>query len=68
MTPRLFPRKLTWHWQRSARGLGQNITLQELQGYAWSQQDFADASLGCPDSNQVYAQVVTPGYQFQLTY
>ena len=28
--------------------------------------EWPDASLGCPQANMVYAQVITPGYQIQL--
>ncbi len=28
--------------------------------------DWSDASLGCPEPGQVYAQVITPGYRVLL--
>ena len=32
----------------------------------FSATDFPDASLGCPQPDQMYAQVITPGYQVIL--
>ena len=34
-----------------------DITILEVQRVEWS-----DASLGCPESGMMYAQVITPGY------
>jgi LysM repeat protein len=51
-----------------SQGLRENITLDDLASYEWSRQEFSDASLGCPRSGQMYAQVITTGYQFLLTY
>ena len=30
--------------------------------------DFSDTSLGCPQKNRMYSQVITPGYIIQLQY
>lgn len=48
--------------------LGEDITIDDLNAYQWFEREFADASLGCPQPGQLYAQVVTLGYQFLLTY
>lgn len=50
--------------------VGQTITLQNntLENWLWSQETFPDSSLGCPQEGQVYAQVLTAGYIFELTY
>lgn len=48
--------------------LGTPIALEDLSAWNWSQQTFEDRSLGCPQSGQSYAQVVTNGYQFYLEY
>lgn len=45
-----------------------NITVTDLTQYEWFRQEFADTSLGCPSPGQMYAQVLTTGYQFLLTY
>ena len=51
-----------------SQGERANISVEDLDNFQWSQRDFNDASLGCPQSGQNYAQVITPGYQFLLTY
>jgi len=48
--------------------VGETVTLDDLDSYQWSTESFNDASMGCPEVGQNYAQVVTPGYQFLLTY
>lgn len=50
--------------------VGQAITLDNgtLTNWRWSQEDFGDASLGCPRPGLQYTQAVTPGYIFELTY
>lgn len=47
---------------------GDPITFETLTRYYWEARDFADASLGCPRPGQMYAEVITPGFQFLLTY
>lgn len=39
------------------------ITLVEAKAVTWS-----DGSLGCPQPNMMYAQVLTPGYLVKLKY
>lgn len=51
-----------------SQGERANISVNDLQGLEYNQQQFPDASLGCPQPGQMYAQVITPGYQFLLTY
>ncbi len=48
--------------------LGITITLNDLQNWSWGQDNYPDTSLGCPQAGQVYAQVLTVAYQFDLTY
>jgi hypothetical protein len=48
--------------------VGRTLALGDLARWEWSQQNYPDASLGCPQEGQVYAQVITPGYQFTFTY
>ncbi len=51
-----------------SQGIRENVTLDSLSRYEWSREQFPDTSLGCPDPGQMYAQVITPGYQFLLSY
>jgi WD40 repeat protein len=51
----------------SARA-GVTITLDGLSDWQWTQQTYPDASLGCPQPGQTYAQEPTNGYRFLLTY
>ncbi|MAU11888.1 MAG: hypothetical protein CL607_18830 [Anaerolineaceae bacterium] len=51
-----------------SQGERANITLDDLTVYEWDYEEFSDTSLGCPSQGQSYAQVITPGYQFLLTY
>jgi WD40 repeat protein len=48
--------------------LGTTLTLDDLDTWSWSQEAFSDASLGCGQPGRNYAQVVTRGYIFLLTY
>jgi WD40 repeat protein len=48
--------------------VGRTLALGDLARWEWAQVNYPDASLGCPQEGQVYAQVITPGYQFELTY
>jgi WD40 repeat protein len=51
----------------SARA-GQNLTLSDLSSWSWTQTNYPDSSLGCPQPGLAYLQVVTPGYRFLLEY
>jgi hypothetical protein len=43
------------------------IGLDEIELQSVTPADFPDTSLGVPESGQVYAQVITPGYVIELT-
>ncbi len=47
---------------------GYVITLSDLAGWHWSEQNYLDTSLGCPQPGETYRPVITRGYQFQLNY
>ncbi|MBZ0294853.1 MAG: WD40 repeat domain-containing protein [Anaerolineae bacterium] len=49
--------------EQLSQRVGRTLTLDDLD-WRWAQEDFGDASLGCPQEGQSYAQVVTPGYIF----
>jgi len=51
-----------------SEGVGQTITLNDLENWRWAQDNYPDTSLGCPREGAAYAQVVTTGYKFLLTY
>ncbi len=51
----------------SAR-VGRPVTLADLQSWSFEVKVFPDASLGCPQPGQMYAQVLTNGTQFILSY
>lgn|GEM_PF-4381199 len=48
--------------------VGQTVALGDLDAYQWNQQMFSDSSLGCPQPDTLYAQVITPGFQFLLSF
>ncbi|HLA45230.1 MAG TPA: hypothetical protein VJZ27_17415, partial [Aggregatilineales bacterium] len=48
--------------------LGVNLTLNDMQQWRWSSELFADASLGCPEPDKLYAQVATNGFIIEFTY
>ena len=48
--------------------VGQTVTLSDLRRWEFLQTEYGDTSLGCPQEGQVYAQVVTDGYQFLLSF
>jgi WD40 repeat protein len=47
---------------------GRTITLDNLSSWSWQQGNYPDASLGCSQPGQSYAQVVTNGYRFVFVY
>jgi hypothetical protein len=47
---------------------GSTVTRQSLTGFTWAEETFDDASLGCPQEGQSYAQAITPGYRFTIDY
>ncbi len=46
--------------------LGATITRADLSDWGWSEIIWTDASLGCPQPGQVYAQVMTRGYMVTM--
>jgi WD40 repeat protein len=48
--------------------VGTTVTLGTLENWTWAQENYPDSGLGCPQPGRAYAQVVTPGYRFELTY
>lgn len=48
--------------------VGLTVTVNDLDGWTWSQENYPDASLGCPQPDEMYAQVLTSGYQFLIDY
>ena len=48
--------------------LDTSLTLADLDRYYFEDRTFDSAALGCPQPGQVYAEVLTDGYQFLLTY
>ena len=48
---------------RERLGLSASATIAEL---SLESQDWPDTSLGCPDPEKMYAQVITPGYLIVL--
>ncbi len=47
--------------------VGRNLTLNDLY-WSWERLTFPDASLGCPQPGEVYAQMQVVGYRFLFTY
>ncbi len=48
--------------------LGTPLTLNDLDNWSWQEQFFPDASLGCPQPDMAYAQVLTRGFTITLVY
>ncbi len=48
--------------------VGQPVTLDDLARYTYEGRQFNTAALGCPQPGEIYAQGLTPGYQFTLSY
>ncbi len=51
----------------SAR-VGTALTLDDLASWRWTQSNYPDTSLACPQAGQTYSQVLTNGYQFLFIY
>jgi hypothetical protein len=51
-----------------SQAVGRTVTLNELFGWSFTQNNYPDTALGCPQGGTSYAQVVTPGYEFVLDY
>jgi uncharacterized protein YraI len=48
--------------------VGQPVTLGNLTEFSWVGEIYPDTSLGCPQPEETYAQVMTSGFQFLLTF
>jgi hypothetical protein len=48
--------------------VGHPLTLSNIWQWRWVGDVYPDTSLGCPQPGEQYAQVVTDGFQFLLTY
>ncbi len=48
--------------------VGQTVTPANLSGWSWREEFFADASLGCPQPDMMYAQQITRGFVLLLDY
>lgn len=48
--------------------VGQPVTPTDVTTWTWQGRVYSDASLGCPQPGETYAQVQTPGYQFIVQY
>jgi len=62
------PSELEFVLANLSQRLREDITVNDLATYEWEARSFADTSLGCPIPGRTYTQVVTPGYQFLITY
>ena len=62
------PSQIDFALQDLSNRAGQPVTIEDLDGWQWSQINYPDSSLGCPQPGQVYSQVISPGYQFVLIY
>ena len=51
-----------------SQGVRADVSVDDLEALNFNRRQFSDASLDCPQPGQMYAQVITPGYQFLLTY
>ncbi len=51
----------------SRRAGGETITLDDMTRWNWEMVNYPDASLGCPQEGQSYAQVATQGYRLTFT-
>jgi hypothetical protein len=47
--------------------LGTRYLSADFSAITWTEMQFSDSSLGCPQPGLMYLQVITPGYQFTLT-
>lgn len=47
--------------------IGAALTLETVDNWTWSEEFFNDASLGCPQPDQMYAQVLTRGLVITFT-
>jgi sugar lactone lactonase YvrE len=62
------PDQITAAIEALSQRVGRGLSISDLDNWRWAQEDFGDTSLGCPQPDTLYAQVVTPAYIFTLTY
>lgn len=62
------PTQLEFALEALGTRVGEPVAVEDLDGWQWSQSNYPDTSLGCPQPGEVYNQVVSPGYQFVLVY
>ncbi|GAB4513163.1 MAG: hypothetical protein OHK0046_13680 [Anaerolineae bacterium] len=62
------PESINLALQDLSAALNTTLTLSDIDRFQWEGNVYNDASLGCPDSVENYAQVVTEGYQFLIEY
>jgi hypothetical protein len=48
--------------------VGTTLTLNDLASWRWTQSNYPDTSLSCPQAGQTYSQVLTNGYQLLFIY
>ena len=53
---------------RLGEQLGLSLTRSDFTRWTWQEKYFNDASMDCPQPDQVYAQVLTRGYIIMLEY
>lgn len=62
------PSQIQFALEALSQRVGQSVAIEDLDGWSWEQTQYPDTSLGCPQPDQAYAQVLTSGYQFELIY
>lgn len=62
------PAEIQFALDALSQQVGTTVELDDLDRWVWEGTNFNDTSLGCPQPGQTYAQVLTPGYIFTLTY
>lgn len=62
------PPQLEQALEHLSEEVGQTVTEDNLGPWTWTEEVFNDTSLGCPQPDEAYSQVLTRGYQFDLTY
>ena len=62
------PAEVDFALQHLSERLGRSVTLADINSWTWQGRVFNDASLGCPQPGEAYAQVQTEGYRFVVEY
>jgi len=66
--PQDVPDEIDFVLANLSQSLREEIAINDLTSYEWQQRDFSDTSLDCPQPDQVYNPVITPGYRFLIEY